>query len=315
VGKGLRDLRAGSFHYDPSSKALFAWLPDGSDPNRHTMEASVLDFLIPPVSRDFIVLEGLNLSHSNVTSRGILLGMANVWGKSWVIRGCTFNQADLSGIALTGEGHRIEGCTFNNNGNVGISITGSGEKHRWGPVPDRVPQNIVLDGNETSFNNYRNFELSFQHGGIKGAVSCRAIRVSRHKALSNNGAGIWFALHCRSVIVRDSVVSNNLVGIGIESSDDGVVAGNLVTGNRYQGIYVAASSDVTVGGTRWTETASVSFSTACPGKSTRNWRTTWFATTSSGEAERSTSWSTATRTRREGTSRTTISFGRGKGKG
>ncbi|MBE0558614.1 MAG: right-handed parallel beta-helix repeat-containing protein, partial [Proteobacteria bacterium] len=248
VGRNLRDMHAGSFFYDPSSKVLYAWLPDGSDPNRRLMEASVLDFLIPPLARRHIFLSGLNFSHSNATSKGLGLGMVNVWGKSWDIRGCTFNHADFSGMALIGEGHRIVDCTFNHNGNLGIGINGSDERHRWAVVLDREPQDIILEGNETSFNNYRNFELSWQHGGIKAAVSCRDIRISRHKALSNHGAGIWFDLHCRSVSIRESTVSNNLVGIGIEISDDAVVSGNLVTSNRYQGIYVAASSGVTVEG-------------------------------------------------------------------
>jgi parallel beta-helix repeat protein len=246
VGKDLRDMRAGTFYYDPSSKVLHVWLIDGSDPNRHSVEASVLDFLIPPQTRNHILLQGLNFSHSNVTSKGLLLGMANVWGKSWTVKECTFNYGDFAGIALTGEGHRIMNCAFNHNGDVGINLNGSDEGHRWGPVPDREPQNILLEGNETSFNNYRNFELGFQHGGIKAAVSCKAIQISRHKAFSNQGAGIWFDLYCRSVRIERSEISRNLVGIAIEISDDAVIAGNLVTKNKYQGIYVAASSDVTV---------------------------------------------------------------------
>ncbi len=248
VGKDLRDMRAGSFHFDPSSKALFAWLPDGSDPNRHTMEASVLDVLVPPRERSFIHIEGLNFSHSNATSRGVLLGIANVWGKSWVVKRCSFTHGDFAGIAVTGERHSISDCVANHNGNVGINLNGSGEQHLWRPVPDRGPQTIRLEGNETSFNNTRNFELGWQHGGIKAAVSCNGIEILRHKALSNRGAGIWVDAFCRYVRIEGSNSSGNLVGIVVEISDDAAISGNLVTKNRYQGIYVSASSGVIVDG-------------------------------------------------------------------
>jgi parallel beta-helix repeat protein len=113
-------------------------------------------------------------------------------------------------------------------------------------VSNRPPQNIVLSGNETSYNNYRKFELSWQHGGIKAAVSCNAVTVINHKALANYGAGIWFDAYCRNIIISGSTVTKNLVGIGYEISDQAVITNNIVTGNEYQGIYVAASNDITV---------------------------------------------------------------------
>jgi parallel beta-helix repeat protein len=172
--------------------------------------------------------------------------MVNVWGKSWNIKDCTFNYGDFAGIAVTGEDHKITNCRFNHNGNVGISLNGSDERHRWAPIPDRESQNILLEGNETNFNNYRNFELGWQHGGIKAATSCKGITISHHKALFNQGAGIWVDGFCRDVHIRRSEISSNLFGIAIEISDNVVVSWSLVTKSRYHGIYVAASDGVAV---------------------------------------------------------------------
>ena len=246
VGEGVKDIQPGTFYYSESDKTLFIRLMDDGDPNVHLVEAAVRDFIIPPLKLDYITLEGLHFAHSNLTSKGLIMGMVNVWGHFWTIADCTFNYGDFAGISIIGEGHKITNCKFNHNGNLGISINGSDETHKWAPVANRPSQNILLSGNETSYNNYRKFELSWQHGGIKAAVSCNGITVTQHKALANYGAGIWFDLHCRNINISRSTVSNNLVGIGYEISDQAVIANNLVSGNEYQGIYVSASNDVEV---------------------------------------------------------------------
>ena len=246
VGKGVGDVHPGSFFYDQKEKIIYIQLHDGSDPNRHLVEASVRDFVIQPKELNFIVLERLNFSHSNLTSKGLIMGMVNVWGNFWTITDCTLDYADFAGISVIGTGHKITNCKFNNNGNLGISLNGSDDAHKWAPVPNRPPQNIVLSGNETNYNNYRKFELSWQNGGIKAAVSCNGVRVTSHKAIANYGVGIWFDAYCRNITISRSTVTKNLIGIFYEISDQAVIANNLVTGNEYQGIYVAASSEVTV---------------------------------------------------------------------
>ena len=246
VGNNIDDMKPGSFFFDQETETLYVWLADNSNPNNHVVEASVRDFIIPPLERQFILLERLNFSHSNLTSKGYIMGIVNVWGKSWTISHCTFNYGDFAGIAIVGDGHKIQNSTFNHNGNLGININGSDESHNWKPVSDRNVQNIVLEGNETSYNNYRNFELSWQHGGIKAAVSCNDVQILQHKAFTNNGAGIWFDIYCKNIRIDRCHVSGNLVGIGYEISDDALITNNLVTRNKYHGIYISASDNVAV---------------------------------------------------------------------
>ena len=246
VGEGLKDMRPGTFFYSQKEETLFIKLKADADPNRSSIEVAVRDFIIPPRELNYINLESLHFSHSNSSSGPNVMGMVNIWGNFWTITDCTFDYADFAGISIIGEGHKITNSRFNNNGNLGISINGSDEAHKWEPVPNRPPQNIILSGNETSYNNYRRFELSWQHGGIKAAVSCNGVTVTNHKALANYGIGIWFDAYCRDITISRSTVAKNLAGIVYEISDQATITNNLVTGNEYHGIYVDASSKVTV---------------------------------------------------------------------
>ena len=247
-GSMLSDMVPGSFWYDTNSGTLYVWLLNSTDPRGHQIEASVRDHIIPPPGDlvNYINLMGLHFAHSNQTAKGGELGMVNVWGKSWVVSDCHFTYGDFAGIHITGENHKILGSTFNHNGNTGISMNGSDGAHNWGAYEGRPPQNILIEANETSYNNYRNFDDSWHAGGIKAVNSCNSVMVSQHQAVSNKGPGIWFDIYCKNITVDRSIVKKNTAGIFYEISDDALISNNLVLGNTRQGIYVAASSGVRV---------------------------------------------------------------------
>jgi len=247
VGKGIADMYPGSFWYDKTARTLYIWLQDGSAPNNHQLEASVRDFIIPPNEVNFIELNGLKFSHSNLTAKGLSLGIVSVWGKSWVISSCTFNHGDYSGVSIVGEGHKITGSTFNYNGNTGIYINGSDSVHGWSLYPNRPLQNILIEGNETNYNNYRTFYMDWEAGGIKVGPSDNTITISQHKSISNKGHGIWFDGFCGNITIDRCTVADNLgAGIFYEISDDALISNNLVLRNAKQGIYVSASDHVKV---------------------------------------------------------------------
>jgi parallel beta-helix repeat protein len=125
-------------------------------------------------------------------------------------------------------------------------MNGSDEAHNWDAYEGRPPQNILIEANETSYNNYRNFSNEWHAGGIKAVNSCNTVTVSQHQAVSNRGPGIWFDIWCKNITVDRSIVKKNTAGIFYEISDDALISNNLVLGNTSQGIYVAASSGVRV---------------------------------------------------------------------
>ncbi len=246
IGKGLAGLLEESFFYDKIKKTLFVHLPEGKNPNNHMMEVSVRDVIINSPNIDFIELKDLNFSHSNVTSIPYMMGMVNIEGQSWKVSGCTFNYGDFAGLNIAGNGHVITNNTCNYNGNLGISINGSDAAHNWKPYKGRPPQNILLDGNETSFNNYRKFYYYFQAGGLKAANACNDVKVIRHMAESNIGPGVWFDIDCKNIIIDKCFLKGNTRGIEYEISGKGLISNNIVIDNADHGIYVSASDNVEI---------------------------------------------------------------------
>jgi parallel beta-helix repeat protein len=245
VGRGLSDMTPGSFFYDAPAATLYVRLAGDADPNAHVMEASVRDVII--ASRvSFIELRALRFSHSNTSAIPSMRGIVNIEGRSWVVANCSFTYGDFAGLNVAGEGHRIKDSTASHNGNTGISINGSDAAHGWAPYEGRPPQDIVLEGNETSDNNYRRFFANYQAGGVKASNSCNGVRISRHVARGNAGTAVWFDLGCRNVVVDDSTLQDNARGVEYEISDRAVIARNVITGSAEHGIFVSASSDASV---------------------------------------------------------------------
>jgi hypothetical protein len=247
IGTNLGDMTAGSFWYDDAGQVLYVWLADGSAPGGHLVEASVRPFIIPFVARDFIRLHGLHFAHSNTTATDCPCGMVVVQGTYWVVAGCTFSYADFGGMQIVGEKHQFIANSFNHNGCMGIGLSGSDAAHNGDVWPNRPPQDILLQGNETSFNNYRGFFTGWAGGGIKIIPSARSVTLLNHRANNNDGPGMWVDGWGKDVRILNSVAMDNTgPGIFYEISDDGIIANNLVVRSAEQGIYVSASSHVAV---------------------------------------------------------------------
>jgi parallel beta-helix repeat protein len=246
VGSGLSDLAPGSFFHDADRATLYVRLPDDGDPNAHLVEASVRHHVISAGPVSFIELDRLEFAHSNTSAIPAMMGIVNIEGEGWLVSRCTFFQGDFGGLSIAGSGHRVVGNVADENGDVGISINGSDAAHGWAPYAGRPPQDIVLEGNETSRNNYRKFNPAFQAGGLKAANSCNGVRLTRHTAVGNGGVGVWFDGGCRDVTVEDSLLMGNLVGVEYEISERARIRGNVVTGSELVGIYVSASNEVAV---------------------------------------------------------------------
>jgi parallel beta-helix repeat protein len=246
TGRGVSDMVPGSFFFDAGSATLHVRLRGDADPNAHLLEAAVRDVVINSGPVSHVELRGLGFAHSNTSAAPSMRGIVNIEGDGWVVTGCTFTHGDFAGLSLSGAGHRVRDSVASRNGNVGISINGSDAAHGWAPYPGRPPQDIVLERNETSENNYRGFFANFQAGGVKAANACNRVRISGHVARDNAGTGIWFDLGCRDVTIEQARVERNTRGIEYETSDRAVISNNVVTGSSEHGIYVNASSDVDV---------------------------------------------------------------------
>lgn len=257
VGSGVNDMTENSFYFDPVDSWLYIRLSAADnqdpDPNHHTIEASVRNYIIPynyNEDRNGIRLIDLQFFHSNASAEGKTGSLVSVSGTDWLVQRCSFNDGDFRGLFVAGTGHRIVDCVCDRNGCVGFSVHGSDKAHGF-KAWDRPPQDISVSGCRFNYNNYRRFYSQWNSAGAKNVTSCRGVYFSRCQARFNKGAGIWFDICARDNVVDRCIVTDNAdSGLEYEISDKAVFSNNIVIRNGFfhdnAGIFISCSNDVLV---------------------------------------------------------------------
>jgi parallel beta-helix repeat protein len=219
----LDDLKAGQYFYDKAAKKLYAWLADGSDPAKHTMEVAVREGI--SVNADFVHVSGIKVYHSGI----------GVSGNYGVLEDCDAIDGPWQGLGVGGKYNTFLHCRFNANGDTGIS--GGGEGHRFINC-------------ETSYNNYLLIDAGWHSGGVKLISTLRNIVFDGHLASYNYASpGIWFDWCNSQITVQNSVCHHNgNDGIMYEVSTRGTFVNNICYENNGRGIYLSNSSDCLVYG-------------------------------------------------------------------
>lgn len=236
VGSGLSTMVPGSFYYDAAATTLYVWLPDGSDPNTHVMEASTrgrLFFMGMP----YIYLKGFAFRHSNNSAIKQQAAAVELSSNS-VIDQCDIQQTDFAGLQMgyMQSNTQAINCNISNNGDSGINAAAT--------YNFRVA-NVTMNNN-----NYRNFNTLWHAGGFKAATKAYGT-VEFSEASGNNGSGIWFD-YCNggsAITVRNNYVHNNgpkEAGIFFEVSKNGLIYNNVLANNTRRGIYISASDNTRV---------------------------------------------------------------------
>ena len=229
-GEGLTDMEAGSFFCDLAGKKLYVWLPDGGDPNKHTIEVSVRRGLVS-LDADYVRIGGFKMRHST-TSSTCEEGAVNITGANNILENCEIIGVDYIGLNVEGQCNTIIGCKSNYNGARGIG--GGGWGHR-------------IINCETSYNNYRNITPGWDGSGIKIIPFAHDILISGHLAAYNGADGIWFDSGNYNITIQNSVCHNNKrEGIFYEISERGTFLNNICYENGQRGIYLSNSSDCQV---------------------------------------------------------------------
>ena len=217
----LEDLKAGQYFYDRATKNLYAWLPDGSDPSKHTMEVAVRGGI--SINTDFAHVSGIKVFHAGI----------GVGGSYNILEDCDAIDGPWMGLGVGGKYNTFLHCRFNWHGDAGIS--GGGEGHRF-------------IGCETSHNNYLLIDAGWHSGGVKLISTLRNIVFDGHLASYNFASpGIWFDW-CNSQICVQNCVShhNGTDGIMYEVSSRGTFVNNVCYENGGRGIYLSNSADCLV---------------------------------------------------------------------
>jgi parallel beta-helix repeat protein len=206
-GHDVSDMRPGSAHYDVVAKKLYVWLPDGSDPNRHAIEAAVRCSGV--ILQGTWTFSGFDVCHVQ---------------DGWKTYGET---------ALVVAGHYpiIEDCRVTHNGLIGVII------HGW---------DGVLRHNTIAWNGVNGVALSlhwrlliegndFSHNGWLGDVRCcgfgdkicslKDTRILRNRF--HDGTGLWCDLNVNNTLIAENLFENCGCGIYFEISRWGVIVNNV----------------------------------------------------------------------------------------
>lgn len=236
LGSGVSSMVAGSFYYDKGAKVLYVWLPDGSSPNNHKIEASTKRRVLF-MGKPWIYVKNFKFRHSS-SSAFIKQGIGVELSSNSVCDRCDIQYMDFAGISMgyLQTGAQLINSTISNNGNSGVNMPAS--------------YNFRVANNKISNNNTRNFYQFWHAGGIKAASKSYG-KVEFNEVNNNNGTGVWFD-YCNGgnqIIVRNNFIHNNgpvEAGIFMEASKNALIYNNVITNNERRGIYISASNSMKV---------------------------------------------------------------------
>lgn len=236
VGNGLASLVPNSFYYDPYTKTLYVWLPDGSNPNTKMVEVSTkrrLMFMSVP----YVHLKGFAFRHSSSAAFS-QMGAAVELSSNSVMERCDIQYTDFTGISMGyfQTGAKVKDSVSSNNGNSGIVAPGS---------YDFKVSNVKMKNNNT-----RDFNPLWHAGGLKATTKAYGT-VEYSEVSYNKGSGIWFdyANSGKLIVIRNNYIHHNGPvdsAIFFEVSKNGLIYNNVIANNQRRGIYISGSDNTRV---------------------------------------------------------------------
>ncbi|MGH8011596.1 MAG: right-handed parallel beta-helix repeat-containing protein, partial [Candidatus Binataceae bacterium] len=215
--------------------SLFVWLPDGSSPARHRVEASVRPELMKITGNHIIIRNIIFRYASNVAQHAAV----DLLGEHNLIENCVVEYTAGVGVHLGGRNNLARGLVSEFNGQMGMGVNGD----------DNQLQDCVL-----LHNNTLSYPRRWEAGGLK-AVGTRNLRISRCAAIENNGYGLWFDIDNRNGVIENSYAEGNAEsGIMVEISQGTMVRENIAVRNGFRakkgwdnaGILIAESMNTIV---------------------------------------------------------------------
>lgn len=222
-------MSAGTWTLDTTNDLVYVWATDELDPDTHTMEVSERNHCIYIDPRNYIAVENLTATKSNL----YCVGLYGDTTHHITIDGLTISYAYEHGINGWDDDTAVEyivvdNCTINYCGAHGIGM--SSYCSNWTVKNNTVHNNCELE--ITSNQNYT--------AGIKAGTSNNSNILVEHNTVYSNGvgrtgdrgSGIWMDTIGAGVVVRyNECYSNNDRGIMIEVTDDAEVYYNKCYSN------------------------------------------------------------------------------------
>jgi hypothetical protein len=258
---GLQQMQEGSFYYDAHARSLYL-RPGVNSLQGHIVEVSVRPRLAQGTRVGDVTLRNLRFQHANTTAESEA-GALLLSGRRITLERVEVSHVDGTGVEISGEENLIKDSRALYCGLLGMRVRGANNR---------------LIGNETSFNNTRGFDKSWEAGGIKligesqseggapGASAGRAAaavsgpaptpgatvstaqtggsEVTGHRSYGNNGDGLrFFAMRTGDLIHDNTSAYNGGFGIRYEAGVKGYIYNNYVFANGQGGIYLPGSAE------------------------------------------------------------------------
>jgi parallel beta-helix repeat protein len=210
-----------------------------------------------------VVLRNLEFRHGNAAVQDAAVQISN--STNILIESCLFRWNNWIGLGIS----QIANLTLRKNVSVWNGATGFDGYNL---------KNIVLDSNDTSFNNWRGAAGDFYGWSVAGAKlgGVHMGSIVHHRSVGNRARGIWLDYDNSNLTVDDATLLWNFKdGIFIEASAGPTLIQNSnVTDNQNAGVAGANASDVTLlGNTLMGNTGEQILITGDYDRTVTNWET------------------------------------------
>lgn len=208
VGRGLEDMRPGSFFYEDDEERLYVWLADGGDPAERVMEAAVrpTGFTL----RGTWTLDGFDVKH-------IMDGLwpneqaVAVIGKRCIVQNCRITHNEFVGLIVAGEDCIIRNNEIAHNGLMGFA---SNRGFR-----------MLVEGNEFHNNAWRGDVVCLSAG--HKWVMWRDSKFIGNWWRDEPAAALWLDINDCNILIAENRFDNCAIGVYFEISRWAVIVNNV----------------------------------------------------------------------------------------
>jgi parallel beta-helix repeat protein len=206
----ISQVAPGTWYFDYANHLIYF----ADNPTGHKVETSVARSAFwGPASN--VTIQYLTIEKYAVPAQFGAIG-DQYPGPNWTIQNNEIRWNHGVGINL-GSGSQALNNYIHHNGQKGIGGDGA---------------NMLVQGNDISFNNWAGFDPTWEAGGGKFA-QMSMLTLRGNSVHDNAGPGLWCDVDCIGVLIENNTVVNNSGGAGIqyEISYMGTIRNNVVRGN------------------------------------------------------------------------------------
>ena len=215
----IANVVSGTWFFDHSSQSIYL----ADNPNGHKVETSVTRNAFSGPAQN-VTIQGFTIEKYAIPGQFGAVG-DQYPGTGWIVKNNEIRLNHGAGISLASNGQAVQNFVHN-NGQLGIATA---------DTTNSTANNILIEDNEISFNNWAGFDTGWAAGGAK---LCSAVNLSvRDNYVHDNfGPGLWTDVFSNGVLYSGNAVRNNMgSGIVHEIGYTATIRNNTVSGNYQAG--------------------------------------------------------------------------------